>query len=72
MEKENIKINLATAILKSHYDLSTLAHQLGISQTLLDDYVKGKKLPSVVIFANICKILNLDTNEILGNKKSND
>lgn len=72
MEKENIKINLATAIQKSHYDLSALAHQLGISQTLLDDYVKGKKLPSVVIFANICKILNLDTNEILGNKKSND
>ena len=68
MKKENIKMNLANAIQKSKYDLSTLAKQLGISQKQLESYANGENLPSVVIFANICKILNLDANKIINQK----
>lgn len=69
MKKEKIKIRLANAIQKLQYDLPSLAKQLGISQKRLESYVKGEKLPPVVIFANMCKILSLDTNEILDIKR---
>lgn len=65
MEKENYKIRLANAMQKSQYDLPTLAKQLGVSQQLLESYAKGEKLPPVVVFANICKILKLDANKII-------
>ena len=65
MEKETLKIKLATAIQQSQYDTPTLAKQLGISQKLLESYARGEKLPSIVVFANICKILNLDANKIM-------
>ena len=65
MNKEKYKIRLANAIQKSQYDLPTLAKQLGISQKTLDNYANGKALPSIVVFANICKILELDPNDII-------
>ena len=65
MEKETLKIKLANALQQSQYDIPTLAKQLGISQKVLESYVKGEKLPSIVVFANICKILNLDAAEIV-------
>ncbi|MDE5755540.1 MAG: helix-turn-helix domain-containing protein [Clostridia bacterium] len=65
MEKETIKIRFANAIQKIQFDLPTLAKQLGISQKLLESYVKGEKLPPVVVFANICEILDLDANKVM-------
>ena len=65
MEKELIKLQLATALQECKYDLPTLANQLGISQKQLESYTNGEKLPSVDVFANICKILNLDANKII-------
>ncbi|MDE7191902.1 MAG: helix-turn-helix domain-containing protein [Clostridia bacterium] len=65
MKKEEYKERLANAIQKSQYDLPTLAKQIGISQKALNNYANGKTLPSIVVFANICKILELDPNEIM-------
>ncbi|MDE6869235.1 MAG: helix-turn-helix domain-containing protein [Clostridia bacterium] len=70
MEKEKLKMRLVNALQKSHYDLPTLAKQLGISQKQLNNYVNGKTLPPIVVFANMCKILELDPNEII--KKKDD
>ena len=71
MEKEKLKMRLANAIQKCQCDIPTIAKQLGISQNQFEQYAKGEILPSVVVFANICKILNLDANKIIYEKKSN-
>ena len=65
MKNETIKLRLANALQESKYDLPTLAKQLGISQKQLESYAKGEKLPPVLIFANMCKILNWDANKIM-------
>ena len=71
MEKDELKMKLANAIQKCQCDIPTIAKQLGISQKQFEKYAKGEILPPVVVFANICKILNLDANEIIYKKKSN-
>lgn len=65
MKKEIYKERLANAIQQSQYDIPTLAKRLGISQKTLNNYANGNTLPSIVTFANICKILELDPNDII-------
>ena len=60
-----IQEKLATAIKLSGITQSEIARQLGISHTQISCYVHGKKFPAVDTLANLCKILDLDANEIL-------
>ncbi|MDE6471892.1 MAG: helix-turn-helix domain-containing protein [Clostridia bacterium] len=63
-----LKINrLAEAIQNCNCDIPKLAKQLGISQKRLENYASGKTLPPIEVFANICKILDLDVNKIILN-----
>ena len=65
MGTNNIKTRLANEIQKRQFDLTTLSKQLGISQRQLENYISGKTLPRLDVFANICKILDLDINQII-------
>ena len=60
-----IQEKLANAIKLSGVSQSEIARQLGISHTQISCYVHGKKFPAVDTLANLCKILDLDSNEIL-------
>jgi len=46
-----------------------LAEKLGINPSTVSKYMKQDKYPSLDTFANICEILDISADEILGLKK---
>lgn len=61
-----IQKRLATAIQQSGKTQAEIAKQLQVTQPNISHYIKGDKMPSLDTFANLCVILDLDANEILG------
>ncbi|MDE6442426.1 MAG: helix-turn-helix domain-containing protein [Clostridia bacterium] len=62
---EQIQIRLADAIKQSGLTQTAIAQQLQITQSAIAHYIKGDILPSLDTFANLCKLLEVDTNYIL-------
>ena len=62
---EQIQEKLAEAIKQSGISQTTLAKKLGISQPTISHYIKGDKMPALDTFANLCAILDIDSNDIL-------
>ncbi len=62
---KQIQIKLAEAIKLSGMPQAELARLLGVSQSLISHYLHGNKMPALDTFANLCKILDFDTNDIL-------
>lgn len=60
-----IQKRLAEAITQSGLTYSEIARQLGIRHQQISCYVRGQKMPAIDTLANLCKILDLDANEIL-------
>ncbi|MDE6471943.1 MAG: helix-turn-helix domain-containing protein [Clostridia bacterium] len=63
---DNIRLNIIEAIKCSGLTQSHLASILGVSQQTISYYLKGEKLPALDTLANLCLILELDANDILG------
>ncbi|MDE6757943.1 MAG: helix-turn-helix domain-containing protein [Clostridia bacterium] len=42
-----------------------IARKIGVRPQTMTDYLKGKIMPSLDTFANLCKVLDLDPVEIL-------
>lgn len=63
---EIIQKRLAEAIEQSGMTQTAIARNLGIQPTQICSYVKGRKLPALDTLANLCKLLDLDANYILG------
>lgn len=63
-----IQKRLATAIKQSGKTQIEIAKLLGINQATISHYIKGDKMPSLDTFANLCIVLDIDANEILGIK----
>lgn len=60
-----IQAKIAEAIEQSGMTQSEIARKLGIKQPQISCYVHGKKLPALDTLANLCKILDIDANDIL-------
>ncbi len=60
-----IQKRLAEAIEQSNMKKSQIAKELNIDPTQISSYVKGRKMPALDTLANLCKILDVDTNYIL-------
>ena len=60
-----IQIKLTKAVEQSELTKAQIAQQIGITETRLEKYLYGNTKPPVYIFANICKVLKLDANDIL-------
>ncbi len=60
-----IQYNLAKAIRQSGKSQTEIAYFLEIDQSNISHYVKGDRLPALDTFANLCKVLDLDANDIL-------
>ena len=60
-----IQKRLAEAIEQSNMKKSQIAKELNIDPTQISSYVNGRKMPALDTLANLCKILDVDTNYIL-------
>lgn len=63
--KASIKKRLATAIAESGYSLVDIAKSIGVTQSMLSQYMLYEKIPSLLTFAKLCKFLNVSADEIL-------
>lgn len=60
-----IQKRLAETIRQSGIPQTEIARRLGIRQSQISCYIHGKKMPALDTLANLCKILDVDTNYIL-------
>lgn len=60
-----IQEQLKTALKYCGKTQKGIADELGVSQQMISSYLNGKKVPPVETFANLCRILDLDANDIL-------
>lgn len=63
---ETIQQRLADEISNSELTQTQIAKLVGVNQAQISRYLSHKKLPSVETLANLCKVLNIDANYILG------
>ena len=56
---------LADALKHSGLTQTEIANRLGVKQSNISHYIKGDKMPALDTFANICAILDIDSNDIL-------
>ena len=63
-----IQKRLREAIQYSHITQKELAEKLGINASTVSKYMRLDKYPSLDTFANICEILDVSADEILGLK----
>ena len=65
---EEIQKRLREAISLGTISQKELAEKLGINPSTVSKYMKQNKYPSLDTFANICEILDVSADEILGLK----
>ena len=63
---EQIRKNLIEAIKNSGFTQTEIAERLHIKPQSVNDYVRGKSLPALDTFANLCAILDVEADYILG------
>ena len=63
---QEIQKRLREAINSSDISQKELAEKLGINPSTVSKYMRLDKYPSLDTFANICKILDVSSDEILG------
>lgn len=61
---EQIQRKIAEAIEQSDRTQSDLAKQIGVSQSEISHYIKGDRAPALDTLANLCKVLDVDVNDI--------
>ena len=60
-----IQQRLAEAIKQSGMKQHEIADRVGISRIQISCYLHGTKMPALDTLANLCKVLDVDTNYIL-------
>ena len=60
-----IRENLQEAIRNSDMTQSEIARRLNIYQSAVQQYLSGRAMPALDTLANLCILLDLDSNEIL-------
>ena len=62
---EQIRERLKEAIKQSGLTQTEIAKRIGVCQQTIAHYLHQNKLPALDTFANLCKVLDIDTNYIL-------
>ena len=62
---DEIRIKVIETISQSGMTQTEIAKKLGVSQQTVSHYMKGDKMPALDMFANLCRVLEVDANEIL-------
>lgn len=63
-----IKKRLAEAIENSDMSQTNIAKSIGVAQQQISCYMHGQKFPTLITFAKLCEVLDVDANYILGLK----
>lgn len=66
---EDIQRRLREEIKSSNISQKELTQKLGINPSTVSKYLRLDKYPSLETFANICEILDISADEVLGLKK---
>ena len=66
---EDIQRRLREEIRSSGISQKEIAERLGINPSTVSKYLRLDKYPSLDTFANLCEILDVSADEILGLKK---
>ncbi len=62
---EQIRAKIVDAIKQSGLTQTELARRLGIGQQTISEYLRGKSMPALDTFANLCAVLDVDANDVL-------
>ena len=62
---DKIRVRLKEAIKQSGMTQMQIAELLKVKQPTVQQYLSGRAMPALDTFANLCKILDVDTNYIL-------
>ncbi len=62
---EQIRERIQEAIRQSGQSQTSISKQIDVGQQVISEYLHGKSMPALDTFANLCKVLDLDANEIL-------
>ena len=69
IELKDIQKRLREEIKNSSFSQKEIAEKLGINPSTVSKYIRLDKYPSLDTFANLCEILDVSADEILGLKK---
>ena len=62
---DQIRERLQAAIKQSGQSQTALAKQIGVGQQTISEYLRGKSMPALDTFANLCAVLDVDPAYIL-------
>lgn len=69
IELKDIQKRLREEIKSSPLTQKEIAERLGINPSTIGKYLRLDKFPAIDTFANLCEILDVSSDEILGLKK---
>lgn len=69
IELKEIQKRLREEIKNSNFSQKEIAEKLGINPSTVSKYVRLNKFPSIDTFANLCEILDVSADDILGLNK---
>jgi len=69
IELKDIQKRLREEIRNSNLSQKELAEKVGINPSTISKYLRQDKFPAIDTFANICEVLDVSADEILGLKK---
>ena len=68
--QEEIRQNLINAIENSGMKKKDIAEKVKVKPTQISSYIHKKKMPSLETLANLCIVIDVSADEILGIKKN--
>ena len=69
IDLKDIQKRLREEIKNSHLSQKAIAEKLGINPSTISKYLRLDKFPAIDTFANLCEILDVSADDILGLKK---
>lgn len=63
---EIIQNRLSEALQQSGMTQTAIANALNIKPTQICSYIKGRKMPALDTFANLCRVLDISADYLLG------
>ncbi len=64
--RENVKRNLGYYLSLTGLSQKEFAHELGVSQAAVTNWIKGNNSPDIEMVAKICRVLNLQVADLFG------
>ena len=66
----NFKEKILTTAKERGYSQKKLAELIGVTETTMSRYINGTRQPKIEIIANLATVLQIDVDELLGTKQS--